>query len=256
MKPKIYINNASAQEIFETKYRKNELKNRILSHTGSIHTSEASLLISVLRKMAMGSDDPIYLCLYNTSCSFANGLALYDTIQMLSCEVYTVGYGILDCVSSLIIASGTKGKRYLAPHTECMLSCPNDSPTMLMSAYHFCKEHKNDHMEQLASMLSACTYKSADEMQFYMEHGKMLTSASALHYGIVDHIGDPLLSSDNDAIPKHESLSHVRNLGTLSSSFDIRDKSKHNKRLYDEYRTITNRILDSSNNDDSNESID
>lgn len=218
MRPKIRINTFSPQETLELKYKKQEQKNRILTQTGSMHQEEAASLILALKSMAMESDEPIYLYLYNTSCNLSDGLALYDTIRMLSCDVYTIGYGFLNSIASLLIASGSQGKRYLAPNTECILGYPDDSPTLLMSTYRLCREHKDEHLEKLATLLSLRTDKSPDEIKYHMEHNQNLSSSAALRYGIADCIGDPILRpgsmTDMENI-KEPMLSRRRNIGTM-----------------------------------------
>ncbi len=228
MKPKINISTRSVDETMELKFRKKELKYRVLSHTGSIRDAETELLIMALKSLALESEEPIYLYLYNTNCSLANGFALFDTIRMLPCEVYTIGCGILDSVSSLLVAAGSKGKRYLSPSSECMLGYPDDNPTLLMSTYHFCREHHDRHMEKLVTLLSLCTVKSPGEVQFHMEHNQSLSASTALIYGIADNLGDPLFKPIAAPDTELEALSHTRNIGVLSHAGRMsRDRIAH-----------------------------
>lgn len=253
MKPKIHINNVSVQEAIEIKLRKRELKNRILSHTGCIRTSDAAFLIAALKEMAMESDEPIHLYLYNTNCSTDSGLALFDTIRMLSCEVFTAGYGILDSVSSLIIAAGSKGKRYLSPNTECVLSSPDDGPTLLMSSYRFCHENKTRHMEKIANMLALCTRKTADEIQFQMEHEQVLSSTDALHYGIIDHIGDPVFTPVGKEDKSIDEIHSERNIGSLSSCFGTHGKTMRGGSRRDVFQAMAKELLNPSERNDTGE---
>lgn len=92
-------------------------------------------------------------------------------------------------------------------------------------------------------MLALCTRKSADEIQFHMEHEQVLSATDALHYGIVDHIGDPIFTSigiddeDLDEIPPE------RNIGSLSSCFGVHGKTTHSRSRKDHFQAMAKELL-------------
>lgn len=169
------------------------LKDRIIFLSEDVNHASASLVVAQL--LFLESEDPdkeISLYINSPGGSITDGMAIYDTINYIKCPVSTICVGLAASMGAVLLACGTKGKRYATPNAEIMIHQPLISGGLSGQATEI-KIHA-DHMvktrEKLNKILSERTGQSLETIMKDTERDNFMTAEEALKYGLIDGIMD------------------------------------------------------------------
>ena len=168
------------------------LKDRILFLGGEVTDDEANLIIAQL--LFLEADDPdkdIYLYINSPGGSVSAGLAIYDTIRYLKCEVVTICVGLAASMGAFLLAAGAKGKRKALPNSEIMIHQPSGGAYGQASDVKIHADHIIKTRKKLNEILAERTGQPIDVVEVATERDNFLTAEDALEFGIIDEIVAP-----------------------------------------------------------------
>ena len=165
------------------------LKDRIIFLGEEVNEVTASLVVSQL--LFLESEDPnkdIHLYINSPGGSVTAGMAIYDTMQYIKCDVSTICIGMAASMGAFLLAGGAKGKRFALPNAEVMIHQPlggakGQATEIAIAAENILKTRK-----KLNEMLAANTGKSYDQVCLDTERDHWLSAEEAKEYGLVDEI--------------------------------------------------------------------
>ena len=167
------------------------LKERIIFLSEEVNDVTASLVVAQL--LFLDAEDPgkdIHLYINSPGGSVTAGMAIYDTMQYIKSDVVTICVGLAASMGSVLLAAGTKGKRYALPNSEVLIHQPLISGGLSGQATEI-KIHA-DHMvrtrEKLNKILSERTGQTIEKIQADTERDNYMTAQQALEYGLIDGI--------------------------------------------------------------------
>ena len=170
------------------------LKDRIIFLSEDVNHASASLVVAQL--LFLESEDPdreIYLYINSPGGSITDGMAIVDTINYIKCPVSTICVGLAASMGAVLLASGTKGKRYATPNAEILIHQPLIAGGGLSGQTTEIKIHA-DHMvktrEKLNKLLSDRTGQDLATIERDTERDTYMTAEEALKYGLIDGIMD------------------------------------------------------------------
>lgn len=169
------------------------LAHREIYLTGEISDMAACSVITQLRYLnARSGTDEITLHIQSPGGSVSAGLAIYDVMRYeLDCEIVTIAEGVAASMGALLLAAGTKGRRYAAPGSEILVHQPLGGVQGQVSDIALVAEHACFVKKKLAGILADATGRSLDTILQDTERDNWLSARQALAYGLVDHIGFP-----------------------------------------------------------------
>ena len=168
------------------------LKDRIIFLSGPIDDGAANTVVAQMLFLEMEDPDrDIMLYINSPGGSISAGMAIYDTMKYLKCEVSTLCIGMAASMGAFLLAAGAKGKRKALPNSEIMIHQPlggaeGQATDVLIHAEHmrFIKQRMN---EELAKN----TGKPVKTVEKDTERDNFMTAEQALKYGIIDEIIPP-----------------------------------------------------------------
>ena len=168
------------------------LKERIIFLSEQVDSASASVVIAQL--LFLDAEDPgkdIYLYINSPGGSITDGMAIYDTMQYIKSDVCTICVGLAASMGSVLLAAGTKGKRYALPNSEVLIHQPLIAGGGLSGQTTEIKIHA-DHMvktrEKLNTILSKRTGQPLEKIEKDTERDNYMTALEAKEYGLVDAI--------------------------------------------------------------------
>lgn len=162
---------------------------RIVFLWGEIAPSTAGVLIMRLLELhSKAQNRDIHLYINSPGGSVDDTLAIYDTMQFLECDVATYCVGQAASGAAIILASGTKGKRYALPHSKIMIHQPWGGVTGQASDIQIQAEEILKAKRMLNELLAKHTEKTVEQIEDETERDRYLTPTEAKDYGIVDEI--------------------------------------------------------------------
>ena len=168
------------------------LKDRIIFLGEEVNETTASLTVAQL--LFLESEDPgkdIQLYINSPGGMVTAGLAIYDTMQYIKCDVSTICIGLAASMGAVLLTAGEKGKRFAMPNSEIMIHQPLIGGGGLQGQATEIKIHA-DHLvrtrEKLNKFLSERTGKSLDVIEKDTERDNYMTAEEALEYGLIDGI--------------------------------------------------------------------
>ncbi|MBR3507795.1 MAG: ATP-dependent Clp endopeptidase proteolytic subunit ClpP [Lachnospiraceae bacterium] len=165
------------------------LKERIIFLGDVIDDAAANLVIAQL--LYLESIDPkadISLYINSPGGSVSAGLAIYDTMQFIQCDVSTICVGMAASMGAFLLAGGAKGKRYALPNAEVMIHQPLGSTSGQATDVRIAAEHILQTKQRLCTLLSENTGKSMDQIAADCERDNWKTAQEALEYGLIDKV--------------------------------------------------------------------
>lgn len=165
------------------------LKDRIIFLGSEITDDEANLVIAQM--LFLEADDPdkdIYLYINSPGGSVSAGLAIYDTMQYIKCEVNTICMGMAASMGAFLLAAGAKGKRKALPNSEIMIHQPSGGASGQASDVKIHAEHIIRTRQKLNEILAERTGKSVEQVAVDTERDNYLSAEAALEYGLIDEI--------------------------------------------------------------------
>ena len=146
------------------------------------------LIMRLLELQAKGRDQDINLYINSPGGSVDDTLAIYDTMQFLSCDVATYCVGQAASGAAMILASGAKTKRYALPHSKVMIHQPWGGVSGQASDIQIQAEEILKAKRMLNELLAQHTGRDVDQIERETERDRYLTPIEAKEYGIVDEI--------------------------------------------------------------------
>lgn len=165
------------------------LDDRVIILTGEITDTLASTIIAQL--LYLENKDPkadISLYINSPGGSISAGMAIYDTMNFISCDVSTICIGMAASMAAFLLSSGTKGKRCALPNAEIMIHQPLGQTGGQASDIVIAAKRINTQKQKLASYLAQQTGKSLQQIMIDTDRDHFMTSDQAKTYGLIDCI--------------------------------------------------------------------
>ncbi len=165
------------------------LKERIIFLGEEVNEVTASLTVAQL--LFLESEDPgkdIQLYINSPGGSVTAGMAIYDTMQYIKCDVSTICMGMAASMGAFLLSSGAKGKRLALPNSEVMIHQPLGGMQGQASDMKIAADHILRTKEKLNKILAENTGKSIDEIAVDTDRDNWLTAEQAMEYGLVDKV--------------------------------------------------------------------
>jgi ATP-dependent Clp protease protease subunit len=167
------------------------LKDRIVFLGGPIDDDAANVIIAQMLFLSNEADDaPIHFYINSPGGSVSAGLAVYDTMQFLRCDVATYCIGLASSMGAVLMCGGTAGKRYLLPNSRMLLHQPLIGGVMQGSATDLSIEAKEiiRLRQRLYEIIAKHSKKPVDQIEKDCDRNKWLDAQEALEYGLADRI--------------------------------------------------------------------
>ncbi len=165
------------------------LEDRIIMLSGEIDDNLANTIVAELIYLE-GKDPDKDICLYINSPggSVTAGLAIYDTMNYIKCDVSTICIGMAASMGAFILSSGKKGKRFALPNSEIMIHQPLGGAQGQASDIKIQADHILKIKDKLNKILAENTGKAVEEVEKDTDRDNYLSAEDALNYGIIDKI--------------------------------------------------------------------
>ncbi len=165
------------------------LNDRIVMLHEEVNATTASLVVSQLLYLE-GQDASKDISLYINSPggSVTDGLAIYDTMQYIRCDVSTICMGLAASMGAFLLAAGAKGKRYALPNSDIMIHQPSGGAKGQATDINIHAQHILQTKQRLNKILAEKTGQSIDKIAADTERDNFMTAQQALEYGIVDKV--------------------------------------------------------------------
>ncbi len=164
------------------------LKERIILCTGEIEDNMASSICGQLLYLSSLNSDPIQFYINSPGGSVTAGLAIYDTMQFIDCDISTICMGSCASMASILLASGTPGKRIALKNCEVMIHQPLGAMKGSASDLAITAMHIKKVKEKIYHILSSHTKQKFSKINRDCERDYYMNADEALAYGIVDKI--------------------------------------------------------------------
>ncbi|MDD4084216.1 MAG: ATP-dependent Clp endopeptidase proteolytic subunit ClpP [Acholeplasmataceae bacterium] len=165
------------------------LKDRIIFVTGTIDDNMANLIIAQL--LFLEAEDPnkdIHLYINSPGGSVSAGMAIYDTMQYIKPDVSTICMGMAASMASLLLAAGTKGKRFTLPYARVMIHQPLGGTQGQATEIEIHAREILRIREEMNSIMAEHTGQKKEKIQLDTERDYYLTAKEAKAYGLVDEV--------------------------------------------------------------------
>jgi len=165
------------------------LNDRIVMLSEEVNDVTASLVVAQLLFLeGQDPDKDIQLYINSPGGSITSGMAIYDTMQYVKCDVSTICMGMAASMGSFLLAAGAKGKRFALPNSEIMIHQPlggtqGQASDIIIHAEHIQRIRKN-----LNKIYSEVTGKPIDIIERDTERDNFMTAEEAAAYGLVDKV--------------------------------------------------------------------
>ena len=165
------------------------LNDRIIVLSDEVNDATASLVVAQLLFLeGQDSEKDISLYINSPGGSVSAGLAIYDTMQYIKCDVSTICMGMAASMGAFLLSSGTKGKRFALPNSEIMIHQPlggtkGQASDIQIEAAHIIKIKNN-----LNKILAENTGKDIDTIALDTDRNNWMSAEEAAAYGLVDKV--------------------------------------------------------------------
>ena len=167
------------------------LNDRIIMLCDEVNDATASLVVAQLLYLeGQDSDKDISLYINSPGGSVTAGLAIYDTMKYIKCDVSTICMGMAASMGAFLLSAGTKGKRLALPNSTIMIHQPSGGAQGQATDMRIHTEWILDVKKKLIKMLSEATGQPLEVIERDTERDNFMTAQQALEYGLVDRIID------------------------------------------------------------------
>ena len=165
------------------------LEDRVIFLTGEINDAVADTVVAQLIYLE-GKDPNKDICLYINSPggSVTAGLAIYDTMNYIKCDVSTICIGMAASMGAFLLSSGAKGKRYALPNSEVMIHQPLGGAQGQASDIKIQAEHIIKTKHRLNSILAENSGKPYEQVEKDTDRDNYLSAEEAKEYGLIDQV--------------------------------------------------------------------
>ena len=165
------------------------LKERIILLGEEVNDVSASVIVAQL--LFLEADDPdkdIQLYINSPGGSVTAGMAIYDTMQYIKCDVSTVCIGMAASMGAFLLAGGKKGKRFALPNAEIMIHQPSGGAQGQATEIQIAAEHILRTKQKLNEILAANTGQSLETIKADTERDNFMSADEAKAYGLIDEV--------------------------------------------------------------------
>jgi len=165
------------------------LKDRIIFLSDEVNDVTASLIVAQL--LFLEAEDPnkdIHLYINSPGGSVTAGMAIYDTMQYIKCDVSTICVGMAASMGAFLLAGGTKGKRFALPNAEVMIHQPLGGAKGQATEIQIAAEHILKTRKKLNEALAANTGRTYEEIARDTDRDNYMTAEEAKEYGLIDSV--------------------------------------------------------------------
>ena len=165
------------------------LNDRIIILSEEVNSTTASLIVAqMLYLEAQDPDKDIQFYINSPGGSVTDGMAIYDTMQFIKCDVSTICVGMAASMAAVLLSAGAKGKRFCLPHSKVMIHQPSGGAQGQQTEIEIVAEEIKKTRRELNQILSDASGQPIEKVQADTERDNYLTAAEALDYGLIDRI--------------------------------------------------------------------
>lgn len=165
------------------------LSSRIIILSGEVDDDMASLAVAQL--LYLESLDPnkdIQIYINSPGGSVTAGMAIYDTMQHVKCDVSTICVGLAASMGAFLLAGGTSGKRFSLPNAEIMIHQPSVGAKGQATDIQIAAQNIQRTKNKLNELLAANTGRTLEEVTYDTDRDNFMSAEEALEYGLIDQI--------------------------------------------------------------------
>jgi ATP-dependent Clp protease protease subunit len=165
------------------------LKDRIVFLGEDVNQHTANLVVAQM--LFLEAEDPkkdIIFYIDSPGGSVYHGLAIYDTMQYVKCDVQTVGIGIQASMGAFLLSSGTKGKRLILPHSKVMIHQPSHATKGTISDMEIDLKESISLKKLLNAILAKNTGQKLSKVEVDADRDYWMTAQEAVKYGLADKV--------------------------------------------------------------------
>ena len=165
------------------------LKDRIIFLGEEVNDTSASLVVAQL--LFLESEDPgkdIHLYINSPGGSVTAGMAIYDTMQYIKCDVSTICIGMAASMGAFLLSGGAKGKRMALPNAEIMIHQPSGGSQGQATEIRIVADHILKTKKKLNEILAANTGQPLEKIEIDTERDNYMSAEEAKAYGLIDNV--------------------------------------------------------------------
>jgi ATP-dependent Clp protease protease subunit len=165
------------------------LRERIIFLGSQVEDSIANALSAQM--LLLAAEDPekdIFLYINSPGGSVSAGMAIYDTMQYVPCDVATVAMGLAASMGQFLLCAGERGKRYALPHARIMMHQPSGGIGGTASDIKIQAEQMLYTKKKMAELIAEHTGQSLEQIESDSDRDRWFTAGDAKEYGFVDHV--------------------------------------------------------------------
>ena len=165
------------------------LNDRIIMLTGEVDDAMASVVVAQL--LYLEGQDPekdISVYINSPGGSVTSGMAIYDTMQYIRCDVSTICMGMAASMGAFLLSAGTKGKRFALPNSDIMIHQPSGGAQGQATDINIHAQHILDIKKRLNEILAKNTGQPLEVIERDTERDNFMTAQQAMEYGLVDKV--------------------------------------------------------------------
>jgi ATP-dependent Clp protease protease subunit len=165
------------------------LRERIIFLGSVVEDNIANALSAQM--LLLAAEDPgkdIYLYINSPGGSVSAGMALYDTMQFVPCDVATVAMGLAASMGQFLLCAGAEGKRYALPHARIMMHQPSGGIGGTASDIKIQAEQMLYTKKKMAELIATHTGQNLEQVESDSDRDRWFTADEAKEYGFVDHV--------------------------------------------------------------------
>ena len=165
------------------------LNDRIIFLSEEVNDTTASLVVAQLLYLeAQDPDKDIQFYINSPGGSVTAGMAIYDTMQYIKCDVATICVGMAASMGAFLLSAGTKGKRMALPNAEIMIHQPSAGTQGQITDMAIHMKRLQTIKERMNRILAENTGKTVEEVTAACERDNFMTAQEAVEFGIIDRV--------------------------------------------------------------------
>ena len=165
------------------------LNDRIIFLSEEVNDTTASLVVAQLLYLeAQDPDKDIQFYINSPGGSVTAGMAIYDTMQYIKCDVSTICIGMAASMGAFLLSAGTKGKRFALPNAEIMIHQPSAGTQGQVTDMAIHLKRLEIIKERMNRIMAENTGKSVEEVTADCERDNFMTARQAVEYGLIDKV--------------------------------------------------------------------
>ena len=177
------------------------LKERLIFIVGPVEDYMANLIVAQLLYLeSENADKDIHIYINSPGGSVTAGLAIYDTMQFINCDISTICVGQAASMGALLLAGGATGKRFALPHSRVMVHQPSAGFQGQVTDISIHAEEVIELKRRLNAIMAKHTGKSIEQIEQDLERDNFMSAEDAVKYGLIDTV-----LADRNEIPSSES---------------------------------------------------